>query len=123
MAFADPQSVTINAIAISLPRIAAPAVNSGKFAANDGNTTLTLSSSVTTGKRKRRVYRFDFRKVAADPLISAQNIVYTNSLYLVSDVPITGFTVAELKLQIDGVLAHLSASSGAKLTQWLGDEV
>jgi hypothetical protein len=122
MAFSDPQTITVNAIAISLPRVASPVVNAGKFASNDGNTSMTIQST-SNGKRTRRSYRFDFAKVAADPLISAQNIRYTNSMYLVVDQPITGFTVAELKLQLDGMLAHLSASSGAKLTQFLGGEV
>jgi hypothetical protein len=119
MAFADPQSITINAIALSLPRVASEP--SGKFTTNDGNTSISVSDTYGA-KRTRRSIRLDFQKVAADPLISAQNILYSGSVYLVVDQPITGYTVAELKLQIDGFLAYLSASSGAKITQLLGGE-
>jgi hypothetical protein len=121
MAFADPQSITINAVAISAPRTGFNP-NSGVFTSNDGNTKLTVSDTYGA-KRTRRSIRLDFRKIAADPLISAQNILYTGSVYLVVDQPITGYTAAELKLQIDGFLAYLSASSGAKITQLLGGEV
>lgn len=119
MAFADPQSVTINAVANSLPRVSS-GVNTGSFRKDDGN--VNLSVAHTYGKRTRRQVRIDFSKIAADPLISAQNIKYSMSAYLVVDTPITGFSVAEAKQVIDGFLAWMSASSGAKITQLLGGE-
>jgi hypothetical protein len=122
MAIADPQSITINAIAISCPRVASPVPTAGKFTANDGNTSLTYSDQYGA-KRTRRSVRLDVQKIAADPLISAQNIRYSSSVTLVVDLPITGYTVAELKLAVDGFLAYLSASSGAKITQLLGGEI
>ena len=119
MAFADPQSITINSVAISLPRVPG-GPNGGSFASSDG--TVVESISHTYGKRTRRSLRFDQSKIAADPLISAQNIKYSMSAYLVVDLPPTGFTVAEAKLLLDGMMAYLTASSGAKLTQFLGGE-
>lgn len=119
MAFADPQSVTINAVANSLPRVSS-GVNTGSFRKDDGNVSLSVSHSY--GKRTRRQVRIDFAKIAADPLISAQNIKYSMSAYLVVDTPVTGFTVAEAKQVIDGFLAWMTASSGAKITQFLGGE-
>lgn len=115
---ADPQSVTIGS-AISLPRTTS-ATDLGIFTAADGNTKMTVSSQY--GKRKRRTIRVDFQKIAADPLISAQNIIYSMSCYLVVDVPPTGFTVAEQKQVADGLAAWLTASSGANLTKVLGGE-
>jgi hypothetical protein len=41
---------------------------------------------------------------------------------LVVDAPVAGFTNTELKQYIDGFIAALSASSGAKITQLLGGE-
>lgn len=119
MAFADPQSVTINAVAQSLARTSS-GVNSGTFTKDDGNVKLTVSH--TYAKRTRRVLRLDHSKIAADPLISAQNIKYSMSAYLVVDLPVTGYTVAEAKQVIDGLTAYLTASSGAKVTQLLGGE-
>jgi len=119
MAFADPQSITVNAVAISLPRTGS-GINTGTFTSADGNTKLTVSNQY--GKRTRRSLRFDLTKIAADPLISAQNIRYSMSANLVVDLPVTGFTVAEAKLLLDGMMTYLTASTGAKLTQLLGGE-
>jgi hypothetical protein len=119
MAFADPQSVTINAVANSLPRTSTLG-NSGVFTKDDG--TVKLSVSHAYGKRNRRTIRLDFSKIAADPLISAQNIRYSMSTYIVVDVPVTGFTITEQKQIVDALTAYLTASSGARVTQLLGGE-
>lgn len=116
---ADPQSVTINSVAKSLP-----AVSRGQFQSvyqkDDG--TVKLSVSHAYGKRTRRTVRIDFSKIAADPLISAQNIKYSMSTYLVIDQPITGFSVTEAKQIVDALTEYLTASSGAKVTSVLGGE-
>lgn len=119
MAFADPQTVTINAVAQTLARVSS-GVNTGGFKKDDGNVGLTVSH--TYGNRTRRTIRLDHAKIAADPLISAQSIRYSMSTYLVVDTPVTGYTVAEAKQVIDGLVAYLSASTGAKITQLLGGE-
>lgn len=115
----DPQTVTINAVAQTLPRTSS-GVNQGVFTKDD--TTVKLSISHTYAKRTRRMVRIDFSKIAADPLISSQNIKYSLSAYLVVDLPTTGFTVAETKLVTDGFLAWMTASSGANMTKVLGGE-
>lgn len=116
---ADPQSVTINSVANSLPAVSREK-DSSRYQKDDGLVALTVSH--TYGKRKRRVVRLDHSKVAADPLISAQNIRYSMSAYLVIDVPDTGYTVAEAKQIVDGLTAYLTASSGANVTKVLGGE-
>jgi hypothetical protein len=120
MAYADPQTVTINAVAQTLARTGF-GTNSGAFSKDDGNVKLSVSHQYA--KRTRRTVRLDFSKIAADPLISAQNIRYSMSAYMVVDLPTTGFTVAEAKQVVDGFLAYLTASTGAKVTQLLGGEV
>lgn len=119
MAFADPQSVTINAVPISLPRTGFGATN-GSFKAADGNTLLSVSHAY--GKRTRHQIRLDSLKTAADPLNPTTNLPYSMSCYMVVDVPIIGYTVAEQKLVVDGLTAYLTASSGARVTQLLGNE-
>ena len=116
---ADPQSVTINAVAQSLPAVARGA-NTSSYRKDDGTVQLTISHSY--GKRNRRTARLDFSKIAADPLVSAQNIKYSMSAYLVIDLPVTGFTVTEAKYVVDALTAYLIASSGAKVTSILGGE-
>ena len=115
---ADPQSVTIGT-AISLPRTSS-SDDRGAFTSADGNTKMTVSS--VYGKRNRQTIRIDYQKIAADPLISAQNIVYSMSCYLVIDSPKTGFTVVERKQVADGLSTWLTASTGANLTKVLGGE-
>lgn len=121
MAYADPQSVTINSVANSLPRIGS-GVNTGTFAAGDGNVKLAVSHQY--GKRTRRQARLDFSKVAPDPLISSTNIKYSMSAYVVVDVPVTGFTVAEQKQIVDALTAWLATGAGAAnvTTKLLGGE-
>jgi hypothetical protein len=119
MAYADPQSVTVNAVAQSLPRVSS-GVNTGGFSKDDG--TFKLSVSHSYGKRTRRVIRLDQAKIAADPLLAGVNVKATAATYLVIDQPITGFSNTELKQLVDGFLAYLSAATGAKVTQLLGGE-
>lgn len=117
--FTDPQSITINAVANTLPRTGVGA-SSASYSKDDGNVKLSVSHSY--GKRTRRTARIDFRKTAADPLFPAQNTPYSMSTYIVADVPTVGFTVTEQKQIIDALSAWLTASSGANVTKLLGGE-
>jgi hypothetical protein len=120
MAYSDPQSITFNAVATSFPRTGSSA-NAGKFTTADGQYTLSVSHAY--GKRTRRVIRVDQTQVSADPLIPAQNLRASASVYLVVDAPTFGFTTTQLKYVVDGLTAYLAASSGAKVTQLLGGEI
>jgi len=119
MAFADPQSVTINSVANSLPRTSS-GPNTGSFTKDDGAVKLTVSHSY--GKRVRRTVRLDHTKIAADPLQPSTNARYSMSTYVVVDAPVTGYTNAEIKQIVDALTGYLTASSGARVTQLLGGE-
>lgn len=120
MAFADPQSVTINAVANSLPRTGIGA-SSGTFTKDDGTVKLTVSHQPSKG-RVRRMVRLDHSKIATD-VFTSDNVRYTASVWLVADVPVNGYTIAEQKQIVDALTAYLTASSGARATQLLGAEV
>lgn len=119
MAFADPQTVTINAVAQTLPRVSSDH-NAGSFSKDDGLVKLTVSHQY--GKRTRRLVRLDHAKIAADPLLAGVNARFNMSVSLVIDTPTVGYTVAEAKQIGDALTAYLTASSGARLTQLLGGE-
>lgn len=120
MAFADPQSVTINAVANTLPRVSS-GINSGSFSKDDGTVKLTVSHQY--GKRTRRTVRIDHQKIVPDPLVTSTNVRASMSVYIVVDVPSTGaYTVAEAKQIVDALTGYLTASSGARTTQLLGGE-
>jgi hypothetical protein len=107
----DPQSVTINAVANSLPATSRQD-NASVYTKDDGNVKLSISHTYAKA-RNRRMVRIDQRKIAADPLISAQNIQYTLAAYLVVDEPVTGFTVAERNYLIQALALWLTTGSAA----------
>ena len=120
MAFTDPQSVTINAVAQTLPRISS-GNNSGVFQKDDATVKLSVSHQYAKN-RARRMLRLDHSKVAADPLMAGVNVRASGSVYIVTDFPVTEYTVAEAKQIVDALTAYLTASSGARAAQLLGGE-
>jgi hypothetical protein len=93
--FADPQSVTINAIATSLPRVGSSAPQRlGTFQSADGNVRLDVRQDMSQNRFRREV-RLTQKKVAADP-ISAVNKEVSTSVLLVIDEPRWGFTDTEI---------------------------
>lgn len=121
MAFTDPQTVTINAVAQTLPRTGITD-SVGSFSKDDGNVQLVVSQGGNL-KRNRRAVRLNHKKVAPDPLFPANNVPFSMSVTLVVDVPSTGYSLAEQKQIVDALTAYLSASSGARVTQLLGGEL
>lgn len=109
---ADPQSVTINAVATSLPRIQqGPTTN--VYTASDGNTSMTTKQN-TTANRFRREVRLSQKKIAADP-ISAVNKEIGVSVYLVVDEPRAGFSDTEIKYLIEGLKSWLTSANQDKV--------
>lgn len=116
--FTDPQTLTIGS-ALSLPRIGT-GLNTGVFQTSDGLVKFSLDHKI--GKRTRHTVRVDLSKVAADPLIAAQNLRYSMSGYFVLDVPPQGFSVTEQLNLITGLTGNLAASTNANWTKFIGGE-
>lgn len=91
--FADPQSITVSAVAQSMPTIARNG-NDSTYQKDDATYRLTISHQYKA-ERNRFVIRVDANKVAADPLTSANNRVYTQAVYIVIDKPVVGYSNAE----------------------------
>jgi hypothetical protein len=119
MAFADPQSVTVNAVAQSLARTST-GDHKSEYSKDDGTYSMKISHQL--GARNRRTLRLETFKIAADPYLTATNKKVSMTVYVVVDVPPQGYTVAEQKLVTDGFVAYLAASSGAAMTKLLGGE-
>lgn len=125
MAFADPQSVTINAIANSLPRVSL-GLGTGIFQKDDGLVVLTVSSRGGNSKgpkRRQTRARLDHSKVGPDPFNGALNAKYGMSVSIILDTPTVGYTLTEQKQVVDALIAWASATSGANITRLLGGEV
>lgn len=108
----DPQTVTINAVATSLPKTQnGPTTN--VFTSADGNTSMTTKQNVTASRFRREV-RLSQRKIAADP-ISGVNKELGTSVYLVIDEPRAGFSDAEIGYLIDALKGWLTSANYNKV--------
>lgn len=114
--FSDPQSVTINAVAKSMPRIKQGATDA-TYRTADEAFQMRISHQVSKS-RTRRMVRIDQNVIAADPL-TAVNTSQSASVYIVIDEPKYGFSDADLDYLVDGLVGWLTAGNIAKL---LGSE-
>lgn len=112
MAYADPQSVTINAVPISLPRTGL-ALTEGEFRSGDGQTRLTVNH--TKGKRNRHLVKVSSEAIVSDPLVPAQNIPVGFSAHLVVDGPQQGVTASQLVELAKALVAWATPANLAKL--------
>lgn len=112
MAFTDPQVVTVNAVAQSMPRVAVSG-NSSTYQKSDMTFTLTISHQMSKD-RVRSMARIDQRAVVPDPL-TAVNDYETLSFYCVIDRPSAGFTPTQSEQLITGFKTWLDATVMGKL--------
>lgn len=117
--YVDPQSVTINAVATSMPRVGSNTPTKvGEFQTADGNVNFRVSQYSTAGRFRREV-RLTQKKVAADP-ISAVNKEVSASVVITVDEPRWGFTDTELGYLTSALIAWFTAGNRDKL---LGGEL
>jgi len=112
MALADPQSVTINAVAQSMPRIVTGDRKS-TYQKNDGVWTFEISHTPNKD-RIRSMVKLTQRAVVPDPL-TAVNDYETLITYLVVDRPLAGFSMVQLEQQVAGFVAWLSNANVDKI--------
>lgn len=115
--FADPITITINAVAKVLARVQSTGTSS-KYSTSDGVYTLNISHqrSVKGGVPTiRTVSRLDFKKVVTDPLTSTNDYGFLSN-YSVTERPEFGFTLQEVKDQQTGFNTW-HAATGAGLAQ------
>jgi hypothetical protein len=109
---ADPQSVTINAVATSLPKTL-PGLTANVYTDATGNVSMTVRQT-STKDRFRREVRLSQKKISADP-ISAVNKEIGTSVYFVMDEPRWGFTDTEIGYLIDALKAWLTSTNYNKV--------
>lgn len=107
---ADPQTVTVNAVPISLPRTNEAGPNADYMSA-DGVTSLRTTQTFTASAKRHAVV-LRTAKIAADP-ISGLNSRKLSTITVSINRPVDGFTVTEIKDQLVGLLTLLTASSAA----------
>lgn len=110
--FTDPQVVTVNAVAQSMPRITVNGL-SAIYQKSDESFKLTLSHQ-KSNKRIRSMARIDQRAVVADPLTS-ENDYETLTFYVVVDRPEVGFSQTQVDQLIAGLKTWLDSTASGKL--------
>lgn len=102
--YADPQTLTINAVATTFNRVGSPQPDKkGVFKTSDELQEFVVSQNASAGRFRREV-RLNQTKIAVDP-ISTLNKQVSTSVFLVVDEPRVGFTNAELVIQLQALLA------------------
>lgn len=117
MSYADPQSITVNAVPKSLPRISTGETQSVYKTADD-EFSMRISHQKTKS-RMRRMVRIDQQVIAADPL-TAENTYQTAGVYIVVDEPDFGFTDTVLGYLVSALSDWLAA--GTNTDKLLGSE-
>lgn len=121
MSFVDPQKVKIGATEHELPRVSVGKRES-EYVKNDGSVDMLINTKETNRGRKRHVARVDQTKVVASTLVPTTNERVSASVSLVIDRPVEGFTNAEAKELVDGLIANLQASTSANIVKLIAGE-
>lgn len=112
MAFADPQSVTVNAVAKSLPRTGS-SLNEGSFVASDREYSLTIKHSY--GSRMRHLAQLKRDAIVSNPLVPDQNYAVTSHAHIVIDAPRNGLSATEIGYIANAIVAWATPANIAKL--------
>jgi len=112
--FADPQVITVNSVAKSMPRYKTDGTKAF-YQTPDELYRLTISHT-PSGDRIRSMVRVDQRAIVTNPLDSTSNDWDTLSFYCVLDRPTYGFTQAQIEYLIAGFKTWLDNTALGKLT-------
>lgn len=112
MSFSDPQSITVNSVAKSMPRISTEGSRSVYQKAEE-DFKMTISHQVARD-RTRRMVRVDQRVVATDPLTSTSEYK-TLGVYFVIDEPEYGFTDTEIDYLVQALKTWASTANVLKV--------
>lgn len=119
MAFSDPQSITIDGVTTSLPRVFSEGYES-KYQGANGLVVLEASSQFNT--RTRQLLRINQTKTTSDPYIPANNREVSMSCYMVFDRPNVGFTDDDAFKLYTGFNSMYTASTSALVKKVLAGE-
>jgi len=115
----DPQVVTINSIAISMPLVSSQATSS-LYQSADGLSRLRISWTANKGST-RYLVRYEEDAIAADP-ITAVNKKVTASIYIVFEQPSFGISDARMILITAGLKTLLNTGAGLFVERILSNE-
>jgi len=109
----DPQSVTVNSVAKSMPRIST-GDQKAIYRNADGSFTMTISHQKVGNGRIKSLVRIDQRKVVTDP-VSAVTDYDTLTTMIIQERPDYGFSMVEVEQQWAAHVAWLTTGNVDKL--------
>lgn len=112
MAFADPQTLTVNSVAKTLAKILTSGT-SATYQSSDGAYKLIISHQQSK-KRIRTMVRVENRAIVTDPLTSV-NDYDTLTFFMVLDRPEYGFSDAQIGYVIAALMAWNDSTAVGKL--------
>ena len=121
MALADPQSLVVDSSTYTLGR-AINGSDAGRFVAADGSYAIDVLPRVSKRGRTLRQVSVRNTKITADPLVSSTNVRVNDTVRLLIDRPLNGYSDDEVLKQVKGFIAWLSASSDANLKKIIAGE-
>lgn len=107
--FTDPQSITVNSVAQSMPRVSVGDLKA-VYKKGDQTYTLTISHQLVGGDRVRSMVRIDQRKVVTNPLDNS-NDYDTLGVYLVFDRPQYGWSETEVDYVVQALKGWLTTGN------------
>lgn len=111
--FADPISVTVNSVAQSLARTGSGDLYS-VYRKDDGSHQLKITHQY--GKtRSRFTTRLDHNKLVADVFVAGQSVRTSASVSLVIDMPVIGYTNAEVRDLVIGLTGWATSGNVLKV--------
>lgn len=121
MAFADPQTVTIDGTGNTLNRVMS-GTQAGTFVSAD--TTLTMEVLPRVSNRGRTIRQASMKnvKITSDPLVSTTNVRVNDTIRLVIDRPSDGYSDDDVVKQVTGFIAWLTAGTNANLKKLVAGE-
>lgn len=122
MALTDPQKFKEAAgTEVTAPRVASGNFNS-VYETSDGLSVLKISTIESSSNRKRHLIRIDVSKLATNVYEESKKQSVSMSAYTVIDRPVNGFTNAEAKKLVEGLVGLMSASTYALVEKVIGGE-
>lgn len=111
--FADPQSVTVNTVAKSMPRTGS-SDSSGAFSTSDGAYTMTIKHS-STKQRVNHNVQLRYDAILASVYFPDQNVPVSGSASISINAPIAGLDAPTLGYIANAIIAWATPTNIAKL--------
>jgi hypothetical protein len=122
MALADPSKFKVETgTEVEAPRVVSGDYNA-LYSTSDGLNKMTVSTTKSNSSRYRHLVRIDVEKLSTNIYEESKKQAVSMSVYLVVDRPQNGYTVADAKKLVEGLVGFLSATSYSAVTKVLGGE-